>query len=199
MLFFKYRKEKKKKIHFIKKTNDGKIAFFGQGQPVHFWLLALLFVHIISFCPHTSPFFPTTWLLRFFFFWRFQSPIFTSTCFTVDSPKLLLLPHHLIGIKQNWQSEYLQLLFLFTDTNIARRCHWLFCFCCLFVFCWWLCTKVQGQTQISSLSIQRRWFQPTSWMCMGVAVAWLLSESCIFIAARVTFASQALKSLLLYG
>lgn len=136
----------------------------------------------------------------FFFFWRFQSPIFTSTCSTVGSPKLLPLPHHFIGIKQNWQrspstsgfslhrleySAALSLVILFL----------LFCF----VFCRWLRTKVQGQTQISSLSIQRRWFQPTSWLCMGVAVAWRLSESCIFIATRVTFASQALKSLLLYG
>lgn len=72
MLFFNYKKEKKKKIHFIKKTNDGKIAFFGQGQPVHFWLLALLFIHIISFCPHTSPFFHNMIVKIFFFFGGFK-------------------------------------------------------------------------------------------------------------------------------
>lgn len=51
----KERKKEKSKYTSIIKTNNGKIAFFGQGQPVHFDYLFSL-VHIISFCPHTSPF-----------------------------------------------------------------------------------------------------------------------------------------------
>lgn len=49
------KKKKKEKNTSIIETNNGKIAFFGQGQPVHFDYVFSL-VHILSFCPHGSPF-----------------------------------------------------------------------------------------------------------------------------------------------
>lgn len=53
-----------------KKTNNGKIAFFGQGQPVHFDYLFSLVPHYFFFFPHTLALFFTRWLLDF---WRIPS------------------------------------------------------------------------------------------------------------------------------
>lgn len=103
----KYQKTRQKlNTHQPKKKNNGKISFFGQGQPVHF-------DYLFSLVPHYFPFFHTLalftrWLLDF---WRFPSRFPMLKVYTAHSSNLLFKSTAsilFIKIMWNWRQSSAQ-------------------------------------------------------------------------------------------
>lgn len=76
--------------------------------------------------------------------------------------------------------EHCSPLFTYSDIFIAQHCHWLF-----YIPVNWEEEEEEeeGQTQISSLFVQQRWFQNIE--THEALIAWREPQSCVFIATQV--------------
>lgn len=188
-------KKEKRKNTSTKWTKNGKIAFFGQGQPVHF---DYLFSSLYFLFSHTLALF-TRWLLDF---WS-RFPILKAyTALSTHSSSLFkscrlntsyydyekLTAKSSIFYSKSTVPSYSHILIYF----IAGHRHWLF-YIPVATY-----TEEEGQTQISSLFVQQRWFQSITWMSVERSSMTVITK--LHLYCRTGYlASQALKSLLLYG